>query len=115
MKRILKELNNLSNGLETLAVVTNDGLLKASIIGDEINPHRFGAICSSLLSLSKQAALESKRGRFKLLLIEGDEGVMLVVQVGKKGVLALTSKIGTNLGKLFIDARVAAKNLEPYI
>ncbi len=112
MLSILKDLIYRSDKIEALAVVTNDGLIKASLLGDDINPHRFGAMCSSLLSLSKRAAIDASRGDFKLLLIEGTRGTMIVIQIGGKGVLALSAKPQAQLGMIFIEARKTAEKLE---
>lgn len=115
LRTILKELRNRSDKIEALAVVTNDGLIKTNLLGDDINPHRYGAMCSSLLSLAKRAALDSSRGDFKLLLIEGTNGTMLVIKVGAKGVLALSAKPQAQLGMIFIEARKTALKLEEYL
>ena len=115
MESVLKELMNRSDKIEALAVVTNDGLVKTNLLGDEINPHRFGAMCSSLLSLSKRAAIDASRGDFKLLLIEGTTGTMIVIQIGGKGVLALSAKPKAQLGMIFIEARKTAASLESLI
>jgi predicted regulator of Ras-like GTPase activity (Roadblock/LC7/MglB family) len=108
---ILKHLNHKVEGIEASAVISTDGLIKAELLGDDIDPDRFGAMCASLLSLAKQAAEDTARGELKLVLIEGKAGSMLVVQIGQKGVLALAAKPKARLGLIFIEARKVAKHL----
>lgn len=108
LKSILQDLNTKSDMIEASAVISTDGLIKAELLGGAIDHDRFGAMCASLLSLSKRAAYDSACGELKLVLIEGTEGSMLVVQIGQKGVLALATKPKSKLGMIFIEARNAA-------
>jgi len=111
LRSILRRLNMVSNDIEASAVTSSDGLIKASMLGDEIDPDRFGAMCATLLALSKRAANETSRGELKLLLIEGANGTMLIVQIGDKGVLALAARPKANLGMIFLEARKTAASI----
>ena len=111
LRRILKLLNSHSDQIVASAVITTDGLIKAEQLGSDIDHDRFGAMCASLLSLSKRAALDSACGELKLVLIEGEEGSMLVIQIGHKGVLALATKPKAQLGMIFVEARKTAANI----
>lgn len=111
LRSILRRLNMVSNDIEASAVTSSDGLIKASMLGDEIDPDRFGAMCATLLALSKRAANETLRGELKLLLIEGTNGTMLIVQIGDKGVLALAARPKANLGMIFLEARKTAASI----
>ena len=111
LRSILRRLNMVSNDIEASAVTSSDGLIKASMLGDKIDPDRFGAMCATLLALSKRAANETARGELKLLLIEGTNGTMLIVQIGDKGVLALAARPKANLGMIFLEARKTAASI----
>lgn len=115
LRSILRRLNMVSNDIEASAVTTSDGLIKASMLGDDIDPDRFGAMCATLLALSKRAANETARGELKLLLIEGTNGTMLIVQIGDKGVLALAARPKANLGMIFLEARKTAASISEII
>jgi predicted regulator of Ras-like GTPase activity (Roadblock/LC7/MglB family) len=83
----------------------------AWVLGDDVNPDRFGAMCASLLALAKRASEEISRGKLKQVLIEGDKGLMLLIYAGNDAVLAVATKPTVNLGKIFIDSRKAAANI----
>lgn len=108
---VLKMLNMTLEDIEASAVTSCDGLIIAEMLGDSIDHDRFGAMCATLLALSKRAATEASRGELKLLLIEGTSGTMLIVQIGIKGVLALSVKPKSNLGMIFHEARKTAKKI----
>lgn len=108
LRPILRGLNGSSTDIEASAVVTGDGHTVASVLGDSVDPNRFGAMCASLLALADRASQEVARGRLKQVLIEGDNGTMLLIYAGTDTVLALAAKPTANLGMVFIEARRAA-------
>lgn len=112
LKPILARLNSISKEIEASAVMTRDGLTLASKIRDDVNQDRLGAMCASLLSLSDKTAKELSRGNLKQVLIEGDQGCVLIVHIGKRAVLAVVSKATSNLGMVFLEARKIAKEIE---
>jgi len=111
LRPLLRAFNSESQDIEASAVISSDGLSMAWVLGDEVDPDRFGAMCASLLALANRAAQEISRGQLKQVLVEGDRGTMLLVYAGSDAVLAVASKPTANLGKIFIDARKAAAKI----
>ncbi|MEJ2362461.1 MAG: roadblock/LC7 domain-containing protein [Gammaproteobacteria bacterium] len=112
LKPILGRLNSVSKEIEASAVMTRDGLTLASKIRDDVNQDRLGAMCASLLSLSDKTAKELSRGKLKQVLLEGDQGCVLIVHIGQRAVLAVVSKPSSNLGMVFVEARKVARKIE---
>jgi predicted regulator of Ras-like GTPase activity (Roadblock/LC7/MglB family) len=112
LRPILRRLNGASSEIEASAVVTGDGLTLASVLGDSVDPDRFGAMCASLLALADRAAQEIARGQLKQVLIEGDNGTMLLVYAGDAAVLAVAARPSANLGMVFIEARKTALQVQ---
>lgn len=108
LRPVLRNLNSVSAGIESSAVVTGDGLNLASELGNNVDPDRFSAMCASLLALADRTAREISRGELKQVLIEGDEGCMLAVHVGNNAVLAVATRSTINLGMVFLEARKTA-------
>jgi hypothetical protein len=115
LRLVLKELNMISNDIEASAVISSDGLVKAAMLGESIDPDRFGAMCATLLALSKRAATETGRGELKLLMIEGTKGTMMVVQIGAKGVLAIAAKPKSKLGMIFLEVKKVSEKISVII
>ncbi|HED33962.1 MAG TPA: hypothetical protein ENJ08_07060 [Gammaproteobacteria bacterium] len=101
----------MSSDIEASAVISSDGLNMAWVLGADVDPDRFGAMCASLLALANRAAQEISRGQLKQVLIEGEKGSMLLVYAGNDAVLATATKPSVNLGKIFIDTRKAAESI----
>ncbi|BAU48386.1 hypothetical protein SVA_1832 [Sulfurifustis variabilis] len=108
LRPVLRRLNSLSADIEASAVISGDGLTIASVLGEGIDADRFGAMCASLLALADRAAQEIARGQLKQVLIEGENGTMLLVQAGPDAVLAVAARVTINLGMVFLEAKRTA-------
>jgi uncharacterized protein len=108
LRPVLRLINAASTDIEASAVISGDGFTLAAVLGDEVDSDRFGAMCASLLALANRAAQEISRGKLKQVLIEGENGIMLLVYAGNNAVLAVAAKSTINLGKVFIDTRKSA-------
>lgn len=108
---ILRALNGSSEHVEASAAMSRDGFIIGSVLGENVDADRFGAMCASLLALADRAADEVSRGRLKQVLIEGESGLMLLIQAGPDAVLAIAAKPMVNLGRLFIEARKNAEQI----
>ena len=105
---ILKRLNSTSSEIQASAVMSRDGHTLASVLGASVNSIRLGAMCATLLSLGEKASLELNRGKLRQILIQGEEGYVLLLRIGEKAVLAVVSQPGANLGMLLVEARRTA-------
>lgn len=108
---ILKRLNSTSSEIQASAVMTRDGHTLASVLGESVNSIRLGAMCATLLSLGEKASLELNRGKLRQILIQGEEGYVLLLRIGEKAVLAVVSQPGANLGMLLVEARRTAAEI----
>lgn len=107
LRSLLRSLSVVNPDIESCAVISTDGLIIATALDKEVDPHRFGAMCASLLALAERAEQEVNRGRLRQALVEGADGCVLLVQAGGKAVLATSAKASINLGRVFLDARRA--------
>lgn len=108
---ILKKLNSTSADIQASAVMSRDGHSLATVLGDDINNVRLGAMCATLLSLGEKASVELKRGKLKQILIHGEEGYVLLLRIGEKAVLAVVSKPSANLGMMLVEARRTSNDI----
>jgi hypothetical protein len=108
---VLRELNASSSDIEASACISSDGFNLASVLSKDVDPDRYSAMCASLLALANRAAQEIQRGNLKLVLVEGDHGVMLLVQAGQDSILAVAAKPSRNLGMIFMSAKKFAQKM----
>lgn len=108
---VLKRLNATSADIQASAVMTRDGHTLASVLDASVNSVRLGAMCATLLSLGERASQELSRGNLKQILIQGEEGYVLLMRVGEKAVLAVVSRPSANLGMMLVEARRTASEI----
>jgi hypothetical protein len=111
LRSVLRELNASTADIEASACISSDGYSLAAVLGEGVDTDRFGAMCASLLALANRAAQEIQRGNLKLVLVEGEQGVMLLVHAGPDAILAVAARPGNNLGKIFLDSRKFSQKL----
>jgi len=112
VRSVLRELNTSSGEIEASAAITTDGYIIGSVLDKGVDEDRFAAMCASLLALADRAAEEISRGQMKQVMIEGTQGVMLLVHAGVDAVLAVAAKPTVNLGMVFLEARKSAAKLQ---
>lgn len=109
LKPILRKLNSTSQHIEASAVMSRDGLAMASALEKDVDPDRLGAMCASMLSLAAKTSSELGRGKLNRVLIEGENGYLLIVHIGRNAVLSVVSRQDSNLGMVFVEARKTAE------
>lgn len=108
---LLRGLQASSDTIQASALVSNDGLIVASVLSETVDADRFGAMCASLLALAARAAKEVDRGELRQIILDGALGPMLLTRAGDSGVLAVAATPSVNLGKLMLDTRNTARSL----
>lgn len=97
--------------LDSMAVMTGDGNMIASVLSGGVNTERYAAMCASLLMLAERASAEIERGDLQQLLVAGHQGSMLLVRVNNQIVLAVSCGPQAQLGRILIEARKTAEKL----
>lgn len=111
LRSVLRGFNGATAGIEASAVISSDGLIIASVLEKKADPDRFAAMCASLLALAGRAAKEIQRGQLRLVLVDGEEGAVLLIHAGPDMVLAVAVQKGANLGLIFHESRKIAVKL----
>jgi uncharacterized protein len=105
-------LNMRSPEIEASSVMTRDGLMVASVLKPGVEPDRVAAMCAALLGLGETAARELDRGALKLVLLHGEKGVLLLVQIGDRHVLALSATTDIKLGAVLMESKRTASLIQ---
>lgn len=104
----LRALCGTSDCVSSCALVSYDGQVLASVLAEGVDVDRFGAMCASLLALSSRAAQEVERGVLRQIILDGENGPVLLTRAGARGVLAVAADPTRSLGKLILDTRATA-------
>ncbi|MCU0497277.1 MAG: roadblock/LC7 domain-containing protein [Anaerolineae bacterium] len=116
----LKTLHTVVDGVKATVIVNIDGLLVASFPpGDEDNPHenptsspQVAAMSATLIGLAERTLGRLAQGDLERLLMEGEEGVMVVYPAGRASLAVLVDKDARMAHVLFAAKKAAAEVAE---
>ncbi|PJF26315.1 MAG: hypothetical protein CUN53_08325 [Phototrophicales bacterium] len=117
LERTLKTLHVAVDGVKASVIVNIDGLLVASYPpGDDKNPHenptsspQVAAMAATLIGLAERTLGRLAQGELERLLMEGEEGVMVVYPAGRASVAVLVEKDSRLSHVLFATKKAAAE------
>ena len=105
LDKILKKLLRAIPEIKSVAIVSDEGLPIASALSQSSDEKRIAAMTAALLSLSEKAIIEMRKGDFDQLYIKGGEGFLLVMRVGPKAVLMVSTTKEVRLGLILLNLR----------
>lgn len=119
LENALKALHTVVDGIKASVVVNNDGLLVSSFPpGDDENYHdnptsspQVAAMSATLIGLAERTLGRLAQGELERLLMEGEEGVMVVYPAGRASLAVLVGK-DANLAHVLFAAKRAAAEVE---
>ncbi|MBI2374567.1 MAG: roadblock/LC7 domain-containing protein [Deltaproteobacteria bacterium] len=112
LNRILRSLRSTSPDVEASALISDDGLIIASELPQQIDEARVAGMSAVLLSLGTRAATELERGRVEEVLIRGSDGYAVMVDAGNGSLLLVLANKTAKLGLIFLDVRRAVQEIK---
>lgn len=115
LERVLKTLHVAVDGVKAAVIVNVDGLLVAAYPpGNEDNPYenptsspQVAAMSATLIGLAERTLGRLAQGELERLLMEGEQGVMVVYPAGRASLAVLAEK-GSRLSHVLYAAKKAA-------
>jgi predicted regulator of Ras-like GTPase activity (Roadblock/LC7/MglB family) len=98
--------------VEATAVVSNDGLVIASRLPDQVEEDRIGAMGAAILSIGARSGEELDRGEMERVLLEGEKGFILIRSIGQAAILVVLVEKDVRLGMLFFECKHCIERLE---
>ena len=114
----LKTLHTIVEGVKATVIVNVDGLLVAAYpAGDEENPHenptsspQVAAMSATLIGLAERTLGRLAQGNLERLLMEGEQGVMVVYPAGRASLAVLVEK-DARIAHVLYAAKMAAREV----
>lgn len=108
---ILNEFERNVREVQATAIVSTDGLVIASRLPDQVEEDRIGAMGAAILSISSRSGEELARGDMERVLIEGEEGYILIRSIGDDAILVTLAEKEVRLGMLFYECKLCIDKL----
>ena len=115
MEEILKRLRNDTPGVSAVALVSNDGLIIASLLPDNIEDERVAAISAALINQGETSAEDAMLGEMSQISIRGKEGFIIITRAGKDTLLSVCTTTSATLGLVLYDISCAMKELKSHV
>lgn len=112
INRVLRKLQSDSFGVEACALISEDGLMIASVLAANMEETRVAGMTATLLSLGGRAATELGRGGLEEVIVRGDDGYAVLVSAGRGALLLALTNENSKLGLVFFDMREAVRSLQ---
>jgi predicted regulator of Ras-like GTPase activity (Roadblock/LC7/MglB family)/type II secretory pathway predicted ATPase ExeA len=112
LTKILKNLQNESPGVEASALISEDGLMIASSLPQDLDETRVAGMTATLLNLGTRAATELHRGDVQEVIVRGEHGYSVMISAGRGALLLVLTNENSKLGLIFFDMREAIKAIK---
>jgi uncharacterized protein len=111
----LRDLQSSSGDVEGAAIVSVDGLSMASLLSPGIEEDRVSAMSAAMLSLGERISTELTRGVLEQVNVKGDNGYVILTNVGEEAVLTVIARKDARLGLILLDVNRAVDALEQIV
>ncbi|GLH79490.1 hypothetical protein SSBR45G_43990 [Bradyrhizobium sp. SSBR45G] len=112
INRVLRKLQSDSFGVEACALISEDGLMIASVLAADMEETRVAGMTATLLSLGGRASMELGRSHLQEVIIRGESGYAVLVSAGRGALLLALTNENSKLGLTFFDMREAVRSLQ---
>nr|MDO8079878.1 roadblock/LC7 domain-containing protein [Candidatus Freyarchaeota archaeon] len=99
---LIRDMEANTPGIEASAVVSVQGLPIASAMPAEVDESVVAAMTAAMLSVGERAAHELVRGNLQQILLQGDEGYIIIKGAGTSAIITVLAKTDANLGLILM-------------
>lgn len=112
LNKVLRSLQSGSPDVEASALISEDGLMIASALRQDLDETRVAGMTATLLNLGTRAAVELGRGDVLEVVVRGDQGYAVMVNAGRGTLLLVVANENAKLGLIFFDMREAVRAIQ---
>ncbi len=109
--QLLRNFEAENEDIKGTYVQTIQGLPICSSLGSKSNENMVAAMAAAILSVGERAAQELARGKLKRILLDGDDGLIILQQSGANTILCVLVENDRQLGLIFILMQSIAKKI----
>jgi predicted regulator of Ras-like GTPase activity (Roadblock/LC7/MglB family) len=88
--------------IQGTSIVSVQGLPIVSLMDESINEGIVSAMAAAIQSVGERSADELKRGRLRRIMLDGEEGQMIMNQAGEHAILVTLVRKDASLGVIFM-------------
>lgn len=114
----VSSLNDLLRGFESItpvkisAIVSRDGLIIASLNDYELNEDSIAGLAADITILSERTTKELLNSNVRKLIIDSEQGSIILIPVGQEAIIFTLIPNMNNLGVVIFNLGKLAKEIE---
>ncbi|MHA1254175.1 MAG: roadblock/LC7 domain-containing protein [Promethearchaeota archaeon] len=112
---LLRKMEAVNAEIQGSAIVSVQGLPICSVLARDVNDGIVSAMSAAILSVSERAVEELARGDLKRILIEGNEGIIILSKAGQNAILCTLCKANASLGMVFLNIQSVSRKISELI
>lgn len=107
----LQDLQTRTPDVEASAIISVDGLPIASSLPAGAEEDRVAAMSAAMLSLGDRIAGELGQGMLEQIYVKGENGYIVLADIGGQAVLTVMARANAKLGLVFLEMHRAVEDL----
>jgi predicted regulator of Ras-like GTPase activity (Roadblock/LC7/MglB family) len=104
LERILSDLARVE-GVNIAALVGRDGFIIEHVANIKVDADALGAMASTSVGTSEAIGLELGKGNFEQVLIELENGPIILSLISQDEILAIIAQQGANIGRIRYEVK----------
>jgi len=108
---VLKTLMTEVEGIQSVALVSREGLIVNSILEEGVSPMHIAAMSAIILSTCERVLLELMKGDLDVCIIQGSEGKFIVMECGEDFILVCVLEDDARMDIAFTRMRGTANKI----
>ncbi len=115
IQELLNDIRRIDPDIEGTAVATNEGLVIASSLNENLDEERLSAVCAAVNEAIRRTAEELDKGRPTEVLIHAPQGYIFIMKAGAASLLVAVTRRTANVGLILLDMRKIAREVTPIL
>lgn len=111
LAEVLRSLQRRDSNIEAAAVISQDGLMVASILPSGVPQDRVAVSAASIVAQAKNATQDLDRGGFQDIFVRGERGYVCVTKAGDAAYLLAITKSTAMLGSILLELKKTADEI----
>ena len=112
---LLRKMEAVNAEIQGSAIVSVQGLPICSVLARDVNDGIVSAMSAAILSVSERAVEELARGDLKRILIEGNDGIIILSKAGQNAILCTLCRANASLGMVFLNIQSVSRKISELI
>ncbi|MDI6902333.1 MAG: roadblock/LC7 domain-containing protein [Methanocellales archaeon] len=111
LDKVLSDLKSIGD-VEASAIVSRNGLLKASDVSSDIRAETLAAMSATMLGAAETATSELKKGIPNRVIVEFKEAELIAMGAGPQAILVTMTNPGAGLGLILVRMEKASEKVK---